>query len=133
MPVFNRKNREEEINMTPLIDVIFILLIFFMITAQFRKPSLPVDLPEASSELTENDIDLILTASADKKLYLNGDFVNKRELKNTLTGEKEKNPSISVTLACDQTLSFGYVVQLLDILSNAGIENIRIDHEPINP
>ena len=130
---FLHHNEEElTVNITSLIDVIFILLIFFMVSTQFKKSSLPLDLPR-SEETTETEADddtKVLAINADK-LELDGKIILMDELESELKLLYEKNENLALSLECERSVDFETVVQVLTKIQNAGISRIGIVHEPL--
>lgn len=128
---FLHHNEEElTVNITSLIDVIFILLIFFMVSTQFKKSSLPLDLPrtEESEESESNDDTKVLAVNSDR-MELDGTLVSMNELELHLKDLYEKNENISLSLECERSVDFETVVQVLTKIQNAGISRIGIVHE----
>lgn len=128
---FLHHNEEElTVNITSLIDVIFILLIFFMVSTQFKKSSLPLDLPrtEESEENESNDDTKVLAVNSDR-MELDGTLVSMNELELHLKELYEKNENISLSLECERSVDFETVVQVLTKIQNAGISRIGIVHE----
>ncbi|MBQ9283384.1 MAG: biopolymer transporter ExbD [Treponema sp.] len=128
---FLHQNEEElSINITSLIDVIFILLIFFMVSTQFKKASIPLDLPksEETEENTENDDTKVLAVNAEK-MELDGKIVSMEDLQALLEEMFAQNPKLALSLECERTVDFEQVVQVLSKIQNAGISRIGIVHE----
>lgn len=128
------KHNEEElsINITSMIDVIFILLIFFMVSTQFKKASLPLDLPR-SDESTESDEqnDTKVLAVNRMQMELDGKIITMEELEPTLSRMYEANPNLALSFECERTVDFELFVQILTKIQNAGINRIGIVHENI--
>ena len=126
------KHNEEElsINITSMIDVIFILLIFFMVSTQFKKASLPLDLPrsEETTESNEQDSTKVLAVNVNQ-MELDGKIITLEELEPTLSKMYAENPNIALSLECERTVDFERVVQILTKIQNAGISRIGIVHE----
>ena len=126
------KGNEEElsINITSMIDVIFILLIFFMVSTQFKKASIPLDLPrsEESAESADQDSVKVLAVNA-ASMELDGKAVTMEELGPVLSKMYEDNPNLALSLECERTVDFEHVVQILTKIQNAGISRIGIVHE----
>ena len=128
---FLHHNEEElSINITSMIDVIFILLIFFMVSTQFKKTSLPLELPktEESTESTEDNSTKVLAVSSDS-LELDGKIITMEELEPTLKHLYAENAEIALSLECERTVEFEHIVQILTKIQNAGISRIGIVHE----
>ncbi|MDC7218674.1 MAG: biopolymer transporter ExbD [Spirochaetales bacterium] len=127
-----RREDDESMNLMPLIDVIFILLVFFMITARFQNSAIPLNLPRANSGVQEEK-PAILTVNENKTMDLDGIPVNEEGLEAALMNLVAGRDEVQLSLACDRDLPFGFVVFLLDTAKIAGIENIGIRYESDNP
>lgn len=127
-----RRKKLPGMNLTPLIDVIFILLIFFMIATQFKQNSLPLDLPRSSGEKREDSNAVVLAISGDGEISLRGEIVTREQLKNALYDLKQNKPDLALVLACDRNLFFETVVQILEEVKSAGIEKIGIRHDQMD-
>ena len=126
---------EEElsVNITSLIDVIFILLIFFMVSTQFKKNSLPLDLPQSEDTTEEKADDALKVLSVNRDaMELDGEAVTLDTLQATLGAAYAKNPDIALSLECERTVDFEYVVQVLTKIQAAGISRIGIVHDPLD-
>ncbi len=128
---FIKKTDEEElaINITSMIDVIFILLIFFMVSTQFKKNSLPLDLPKSEDTTQEKNDRLKVLTVSETEIQFDGITVSMDELESVLSETLSLISDISVSLECDKTVNFERVVQILTKLQNAGIAKIGIVHE----
>ena len=128
---FIKKTDEEElaINITSMIDVIFILLIFFMVSTQLKKNSLPLDLPKSEDTTQEKNDRLKVLTVSESEIQFDGITVSMDELESVLSETLSLIPDISVSLECDKTVNFERVVQILTKLQNAGIAKIGIVHE----
>lgn len=128
------KHSEEElsINITSMIDVIFILLIFFMVSTQFKKASLPLDLPrsEETAESEQQDSTKVLAVNANQ-MELDGKIVSLEELEPILEKMYSENQNLALSLECERTVEFERIVQILTKIQNAGISRIGIVHDSI--
>ncbi|MBP3710496.1 MAG: biopolymer transporter ExbD [Treponema sp.] len=125
-------HHEEElvVNITSLIDVIFILLIFFMVSTQFKRSSLPLDLPQSEDTTQEHNATKVLAVSADA-IELNGAVVALDSLQDELAMLYAREPELALSLECERTVAFERVVQILTKIQAAGISRIGIVHEPL--
>ncbi|MHB9292045.1 biopolymer transport protein ExbD [Hollandina sp. SP2] len=122
-------SRHTEIHVTSLIDVIFMLVIFFMIGSTFEKPALAVSLPAASSgEVTRRSM-YTVSLDAEGLLYLEGERIEEDSLKQRLEAYSQDEPDFSVALDCDGRLAFQRVTEIMDVLTIAGVRNVAIRHE----
>lgn len=126
---------EEElsVNITSMIDVIFILLIFFMVSTQFKKSSLPLELPKTEvSETADEDNSTKVIAVNENSIELDSQIVQMAELEEKLKELYLKNPDLAISLECERTVEFERVVQILTKVQNAGISKIGIIHETLD-
>lgn len=125
-------NQDEHINLTPLIDVVFLLLIFFMVSTTFTKEThLNINLPEASAEpMTATDtknIDITISATGDYEV--NGQvLVNKQAvtLKRALKKLSNNDNSLPLTVTADATTPHQAVVRAMDVAGQLGFGQLRI-------
>lgn len=129
-----KKYREEEalnVNLTPLLDVVFLLLIFFMVSTTFDKPSrLGIELPEAVGQKMKADVDRVIVSINSK----NEIFVNENKLTNhdrrtlvaALAQLGEASSSKGFELMADHNTSHGSVAMVMDVAGELGYRNIDI-------
>ena len=126
---FRSERREApRLDMTPLIDVIFQLLLFFMLSTTFRNtPSFEVQLPEVSSDqMIQEDHTWTVMVSKDGKLSAQGSDFDKSQLFEKLQEQLKSNPQLSFIIEADEELSHGIVVDMMDIAQEAGVSSVQI-------
>ena len=128
---FRRKRSDElSINLTPLIDVVFLLLIFFMVSTSFTKATqLAISLPEAEGEpAPQRASKLELMIAADGSFTLNGRTVSSQpvDLRRALLREAKDDRDIPITIAADGAAAHRYVVTALDAASALGFRQLTI-------
>ena len=128
---FSRYEEELVVNITSLIDVIFILLIFFMVSTQFKRSSLPLDLPQSEDTTQEQNTTKVLAVTANA-IELDGNAVTLETLQATRTALYEQNPELALSLECERTVDFERIVQILTKIQAAGISRIGIVHDPLD-
>jgi biopolymer transport protein TolR len=119
-----------EINVTPLVDVMLVLLVIFMVTAPMLRMGIGVDLPQAETQSAPAEEGLTLTIDKDRYISIEGAVVNQNLLETRLRQfffNKEKKV---VFIQADQNLNFGYVIHIMDIIKKAGVEEVGIITEP---
>ncbi len=119
-----------EINVTPLVDVMLVLLIIFMVTAPMLKMGIGVDLPQAETQSAPAEEGLTLTIDKDRYISMEGGVINQNLLETRLRQfffNKEKKV---VFIQADQGLNYGYVIHIMDIVKKAGIEQVGLITEP---
>lgn len=122
------------INVTPLVDIMLVLLIIFMVTSAYIvKPSIEVELPKAASggESVETTLALLLTS--DGKMFLNGEPTTEAALAARCRLEVEKNADIQAIIAADGKALHEQVVRLIDIIKSNGVLKFAINITPIEP
>lgn len=118
------------INVTPLVDIMLVLLIVFMVTARFAgDAAIQVRLPTASSAEAAPTPSLTVTLDAKGGLFLLEEPVDENGLSANLEREARLNPGVRVTLAADQDLAYRKVVQTLDLIKRAGVTRVALASE----
>jgi biopolymer transport protein ExbD len=116
------------LELTPLVDVIFQLLIFFLLTATFVKnPNFEINLPKASSKLTTNvKKDLTVVVTKDGRVKYDAEEVDDEELEEILAGEFEDNPNAIILIRADTESRHGKVVEVMDLAKKVGFTRLGI-------
>jgi len=115
----------EQIDIAPLIDVIFQLLIFFMLSSSFTFQSgINVKLPKAVTSNVLKEENLTITVTSENIIYLNGTLTSLKELHKIL--DQSKNRERPILIKADRRASVGRIVDIWDLCRNLGIERINI-------
>jgi len=123
----NRRSKAAEINMAPLIDMIFILLIFFLVTTSFVKESgVEINRPTAQSAVSKEKIHLMLEITHDGLIYIEGKPIDIRAVRSRMKRFLIETPGGSVIIVADKISSTGILIQALDECRLAGVENISV-------
>ena len=117
-----------DINVTPLVDVMLVLLIIFMITAPMLHQGIEVVLPEADAEFIpqQDDDPLILSINSDGIIFLQDEPVHTSQLLERLAPQLASRQGQAVYIKGDRELSYGKVIEVLDILQGGGITQINM-------
>ena len=119
-----------DINVTPLVDIVLVLLIIFMVTTTYIvNPSIKVDLPRAATGSDQVKTTLGLTLTKDGGLYLNGDKTDDGGVQRFIATELPRNPELQAVIAADKVVPHGSVVHLIDLVKRAGIRKFAINVE----
>ena len=122
-----RKPRKILINITSLIDVLFLLLIFFMVSSTFiENPGMDLELPESESSSIQQTKDLVLQMQADDVMFLNNVSVNWTSLRSALESEHLVNPGGALILKADKNVRHGSVVRIMDYAKQIGLVKLII-------
>ncbi len=117
-----------DINVTPMVDIMLVLLIIFMVTATYIvRPSIEVDLPRASTADNVIHSSQGLTIKANGELLLNGRTVQEKPLFEQLQRAARAQSELQVILSGDSAVPHGRVVQMIDLLRRAGVQRFAID------
>jgi len=120
-----RKRSKIVINITSLIDVIFLLLIFFLVTSTFsEQPGLKIDLPRAASSESREMEDVILSVTRKGNIFLNRQPVERNELPLQLRKAAEATNDPALILRADRQVSYGLIVELMDTCRQSGLNKI---------
>lgn len=121
-----------EINITPLTDVMLVLLVVFMVTSPLlMMESMKLKLPQAKSSGEEKGLATVVSISSDGLFYLNNEPIEKSDLEEMLAIELKSEDDNAVILKADKTVSHGLVVEVLDMARKAGAEKLSIATEPV--
>jgi biopolymer transport protein TolR len=113
-----------EINVTPLVDVMLVLLIIFMVTAPMMQSGIQVNLPAAETKTNPSSGGLILTVTKDRYIYMQDRNLNLYLLESQLKNYFHNREKKIVFLKADKDVSYGYVISVMDIIKKAGIETV---------
>ena len=120
-----------DINITPFVDVILVLLVIFMVAATYIvKPSIEVELPKAASGGESLDKTLSLALSTELKLFLNGEPATYEIVAETCRKLSRENPKIQALIAADKSVPHGEVVKLIDLVRVNGVLSFAINIDP---
>jgi len=119
-----------DINITPFVDVVLVLLIIFMITAPILQSGIEVDVPKTRTVKDISQDRLVVTLDKSQRVYLGNDPVSIHELGARIHAQL-KSTQRSVFLRCDESVPFGAFASVIDALRQSGINNISIVTEPI--
>ena len=138
MRFYTRKRRAPSIIIVSLIDILAILLIFFIVTTTFRKnqPQLQINLPESKSAEqapAEKDEPVVLSVKNADEISLDGKPVTLDLLADALKTVRAQAPARPIAMQADREAPFGVVVKVLDALKDAGVKNIPAFTQPEEP
>jgi biopolymer transport protein ExbD len=132
MKFYQPNSKTLKFDLTPLIDVVFQLLIFFMLTTTFInvESGVKVDLPSGDFAAVSEKRNVVVTITENNVLYLNNHLVDPNYLTEKLRDETKDNPNPLVVLEADQNVTHGKVVRVMDLIKKSGIERIAIATKP---
>lgn len=126
-----KRSRSVKLDIHALIDVVFLLLIFFMVSTTFlEKPGMRLDLPSAESSTSEAMKELVIIVTKDKQIQFRGQNIALEQLEAPLKNALEKSEDKQVIIRADRTVEYGFVVSIMDISRKSGATGITIATTP---
>ena len=123
-----------DINMTPLIDVMLVLLVIFIITAPLIAPALRLDLPQAEGGSVADSAEVVTVAiDRDGRLYLGDQAIDPDQLAARLADTARRNPRTEVQLRADEAVPYGRVAELIARVQRAGLTRVGFVTEAPTP
>jgi biopolymer transport protein ExbD len=113
-----------EINVTPLVDVVLVLLLIFMVTAPMMSRGIDVSLPVANQPQIPQEDRITVSVRADGRVFVGTDVVNVLLLEERLRGLTSGRPDSVVYLRADEGLRYGEVIRVVDVIKRAGVDRI---------
>jgi biopolymer transport protein ExbD len=120
-----------DINVTPLVDIILVLLIIFMLTANLiARPSIEVELPEASTGEGSEPTTLAITLAESGELFLNGLPTDEEKIRAYVPEVLQADAKAQAIIAADKNVTHGRVVRIIDLVRSLGIYKFALNIEP---
>ncbi len=123
---------EEEVNLTPMLDVVFIMLIFFIVTASFVKESgIDINRPNAATAVKKERGNILIAITPSGQIWIDKRQVDIRALRSNIERLHAENPQGAVVIQADRESKNGLLVEVMDAAKLAKVENISIAAEII--
>ena len=127
----HRFSAMSEINVTPLVDIMLVLLIIFMVAAPLMTQGVEVDLPDADTKALTSDIEpLVVSVAPDGTPYIEEKPVTATELASRITAIRNNHPKLPVYVRGDHKATYGAVMKVMAQLQNAGVSQVGLVTEP---
>jgi biopolymer transport protein TolR len=120
-----------DINITPLVDVVLVLLLIFMITAPVLQSGIQVAVPHTRQVNQLSEVHLVVTIDKDQNVFLQDKPVNIHDLSSVLA-QNPKNERKVIYVRADESVPFGAFASVMDAVKQAGISNISIVTQPLS-
>jgi biopolymer transport protein ExbD len=133
MKSFSRKTTQTAgVDITPLLDVVFQLLLFFILTSAMIQPSIELDLPESGKSSEALEADLVISVGKEGRVFFNDRLIGLEDIEAALRSFAAQNSNGNIILQVDSAVSYGNFFSILDASRNVGIENLRLAYEEKN-
>ena len=129
MEIKRRKRARNSMSITPLVDVVFLLLLFFALTLQ---EAISVELPTSSSAKQQSETEIILTVTPEGVIRLNGKDVPSQSLETELASLRKIDEKQAVQVRADQEVEVGKLVAIIDAIRNAGFQYFDLMTQQVN-
>jgi biopolymer transport protein TolR len=120
-----------EINITPFVDVVLVLLVIFLITAPMMLGGIDVKVPKTETRTSKPEERLVLTVTRDRGVFLENQPISLDRLTKVLSGMVQRNPKAAVFLKADEAVAYGVVMKVMDVIKKAGIDRVGMVTEPV--
>ncbi len=129
---FQREENDEDVNVTPLLDIVFIMLIFFIVTSTFvKEPGIDVLRPEAVSATDRKAASIIVAISAEDEIWINGDRVDLSEVKTIVAQLRVENPKGTAVVQADSASKTRMLVEVVTQIRATGISDVAVSTEDV--
>lgn len=119
-----------ELNLVPLIDVLLVVLFFYMIISPMMSRGLDVNLPRSEASTIQQEDRAVITVTRAQEVFLESDRVDVTKLKDILQTVRKQKPKINVYLRADRDVPYGIVIKVMDAVKQAGIDRLGMVTEP---
>ncbi len=127
MKLLEKTPKKLLINITPLVDVLFILIIFFVVTSTFiEQPGVKLELPKATTARPEKVEKAVLTITRDQKLFFKGEAISLDALPERIQQAMAQSADHSLIINADEHVEHGFVIQVMDIARQNGVQKVVI-------
>jgi biopolymer transport protein ExbD/biopolymer transport protein TolR len=135
MAFTNPKGRTQtslsDINITPFVDVVLVLLIIFMLTAPILESGIEVDLPKTKTAKAVSEEKVVITIDKKQTIYVGNDPVNIHRLGVRVIDQLRGEKGQPIFIRCDENVPFGAWAKVVDALKQAGLANLNVVTEPL--
>ncbi len=129
----NRRDEEDEVNLTPMLDVVFIMLIFFIVTASFVKEAgIDISRPPAATAERKERGNILIAITENDQIWMDRRQIDPRALRANIERLYAENPQGSVVIQADKGSKDGLLLQVMDASRLAGVKSVSLAAEVIN-
>jgi biopolymer transport protein TolR len=122
-----------EINVTPFVDVVLVLLVIFLITAPMLLGGIDVQVPKTAARNIQPEERLVVSVTRDRGVFLDNQPITLDRLSSVLGRMVQRNSKAAVFLKADKAVAYGRVMEVMDVIKKAGVDRVGMVTEPIGP
>jgi len=127
---FASPQQDEDVNVTPLLDIVFIMLIFFIVTSTFvKEPGVEVLRPEAENATERKFASILVAITAEDEIWINKEEVELGEVRILVEELKRENPKATAVVQADSKSTTRYLVEVVNQIRDAGISDVAVSTE----
>ncbi|MDZ7628932.1 MAG: biopolymer transporter ExbD [Parvularculaceae bacterium] len=120
----------DDINVTPLMDIVFIMLIFFIVTSTFvKEPGVEINRPQAETAKERKLAGILVAVTAENEIWINKEQIPLDAVKLAVEGLKQENPKATAVVQVDTGAESRYLVEVVNQIRNAGVNDIAVSTE----
>lgn len=125
-----QEDNPSEIDLTPMLDVVFIMLIFFIVTASFiKEPGVEVNRPDASTSSKKENVNILIAVTATNEIWIDKRRVDKRAVRSVVERMHAENPKGAVVIQADKASNTETVTAVIDASRSAGVYDVSLATE----
>ena len=129
-----RRNKAEEeqgaIDLTPMLDVVFIMLIFFIVTASFiKEPGVEINRPEATTALLKRNANILVAVNANNEIWIDKQRIDNRAVKTVIERMRAENPKGALVVQADDEASIETLTEIAQAAREAGVLDVSVSTE----
>ena len=129
---FSREDQDEDVNVTPLLDIVFIMLIFFIVTSTFvKEPGVEVERPEASTSTERRLASIIVAISEEDEIWINKELVEINEVRLQIEQLRRENPRGTAVVQADAKAKTRLLVEVVTQIRATGISDVAVSTEDV--
>jgi biopolymer transport protein TolR len=133
MPQRRQSHIMRELNLVPLIDVLLVVLFFYMIISPMMSRGLDVNLPKSGANTIKPEERIVITVTRAQEVFVEKERISVGRLGGVLQSIRKSKPQINVYLRADKDAPYGAVVQVMDVVKRAGIDRLGMVTEAASP
>ncbi len=129
---FQSEDNDDDVNMTPLLDIVFIMLIFFIVTSTFvKEPGVDLIRPEATTASDRKAASIIIGVSSEDEIYINGEIVELSEVRSIVQQMRTENPKGTAVIQADVKSKTRLLVDIVTQVRATGISDVAVSTEDV--